>query len=64
MESGKDTELKISVLQVIHLTLAASQHAMQSITVNCFHKCNYVHECEIAANTDTSVEEHDDAFPL
>jgi hypothetical protein len=61
MDSGKDIELKINVLQAIHFTGAAWQQVTQSTTLNCFCQCGYRHELNTEADSDSSIED-DDAF--
>jgi hypothetical protein len=62
MDSGKDTELKINVLQAIHCTVVAWQQVMQSTTVNCFCQCSYGFEFKTEADVDTCTEEDNDAI--
>jgi hypothetical protein len=62
MDSGKDVKLKISVLQAMHFTVAAWRQVMQSTILNCFCQCSYGLELNTEADSDSSIEEEDDAF--
>jgi hypothetical protein len=59
MDSGKDVELKISVLQAMHFTVAAWRQVTQSAVLNCFRHCGYGHELNREAVSDSSIEEND-----
>jgi hypothetical protein len=57
MDSEKDTELKINVLQVIYCPVVAWQQVMQSTTVNCFCQCSDGCEFNTEADVDSCTEE-------
>jgi hypothetical protein len=61
MDSGKDVELKINVLQAIRFTVAVWRQVTQSTILNCFRQCGYGRELNTEADSVTSIEE-DDAF--
>jgi hypothetical protein len=54
MDSEKDVELKINVLQAIHLTVAAWRQFTQSTILNCFCQCSYGRELNTEADSDSS----------
>jgi hypothetical protein len=55
MDSRKDAEFKIDILQAIHLTVVAWQHVTQSTIVNCFRKCDCVPELQTEADLNPNV---------
>jgi hypothetical protein len=61
MDSRKDADLEIDVLQAMHFTVTWRQ-VTQSTIVNCFRKCGYGLQRQTEADSNASLKEEEDAF--
>jgi hypothetical protein len=59
MDSGKDIELKINVLQALHFTVVAWRQVTQSTILNCFRQCGYGRKLYTEADLVSSIEDED-----
>lgn len=57
MESGKDTKMKINILEAMHYIMAAWKHVTQQTIKNCFLKAGHINDfdCNEMLNEDNEV---------